>query len=936
MTVRTIVLAYLLIFFGIFSFADEGKTDIRPLDSTDIDAVIGLNQKSPHPVPDWKLLDSFGKHENYCLVAVKNGEIIGFTHYEVKPEAFIVDQVVVKPGHSIPETEELLLFYLKDAFDDLPHTELIARISPGDPAVKMFKEYSFKDSGNEPPPGVPAGSLILHKKSYPVRVHVRPMNKKDIPTVVGIEKLATGETWAPDHYYDSFMALREMISIVFEDPAGNIVGAYMYSVAGTTVTLVRFAVSPDFQDKGVPEQMVERLKKALSPRNKRKEITVEIPEQEGTKTVLLAGGFQEDHRRLEEGEKPSHLVYQFELPKIRRQLQARTPFERLGVGLGATPKQIQSKVHALENVYVLSANERSVLENSAETLSDPLLRRHYLADNRELLKASLPPTRLNPGAKNLYELLGLTPDASDGDISGALEGANVFYHDKPELMAHFTRAARILLDKTSREFYDAIESSLDAGADKNQALQRFFRDHYRQGDPATQLPARKAARKPSKDREREESPSHPYNRPDPDSLNLYQRLGVPENNASLKTIGDAYTEAMIDFKGNKKAQQKLLEAKVILMGPLRDKYKEFLWNNPTATDRQAGKAIAGLYQEAAKFVPRPESDNLYQRLGLPSDATDQDIFDAFSAVSATLKTKPVEFDRVLFAFRVLRDPSTRPLYDELEKGSDRKKKTWFLNGLQEEFRAKASADRESEPTGLEPAVIKADPESADLYVRLGVPWHASWETIEKAFFMAWPDATPAHRQLLMEAFSILKDGTTRAEYDRGLHSIPLLFAQAQRHEELERVSRLIDETDEQESVSVFWSKTKNLTDTLYSAPEIAEWYLDAIRDKIQVVPKDSPVETFKPAIEVLETLKGLSDGKMRSAQLTPFREKLLELRGRLAEKVIRAANRDPHSLQVAHSFYPALKAGDLVKHLFQSAENHGACAFGDLDEATGL
>lgn len=184
---------------------------------------------------------------------------------------------------------------------------------------------------------------------------------------------------------------------------------------------------------------------------------------------------------------------------------------------------------------------------------------------------------------------------------------------------------------------------------------------------------------------------------------FYEQLDIPMH-ATLEQIEAAYKASRTLSKGKPEAQRIFEQAYLTLKDPVRRaKYDDHPASRPAA--RELPDSVMEEYapsENLAVISAQPESENYYQRFGLPENIDQSKIIDRYITLANQFNTDPQALVKLAEAFAVLRHPITRAAYDRQE----RRRQQPGGNELVESLRAAAKL---------------AKPSSSDLYERTGIP-----------------------------------------------------------------------------------------------------------------------------------------------------------------------------------------------------------------------
>lgn len=128
------------------------------------------------------------------------------------------------------------------------------------------------------------------------QVGIRWLIRRDMPQVLAIENAVVDSPWDE---YDvlHYLKQRNNIGIIAEtQPQCEVVAFMFYSLEGPQIRVLRFAVAPGYQRRGIGTRMVDRLKDKLVRQVGRKELVIEVRESLlGFQYFLSAQGFRASH-----------------------------------------------------------------------------------------------------------------------------------------------------------------------------------------------------------------------------------------------------------------------------------------------------------------------------------------------------------------------------------------------------------------------------------------------------------------------------------------------------------------------------------------------------------------------------------------------------------------------------------------------------------------
>ena len=133
------------------------------------------------------------------------------------------------------------------------------------------------------------------------RVHIRWMIRRDMPEVLQIETQSFEFAWTEEDFLRC-LRQRNCIGMVAEH-GEKVVGFMIYELHKNRLHILNFAVHPEFNRRGVGEQMVRKLISKLAPQ-RRSRIMLEVREtnlaaqlffkQLGFRAISLLREFYED------------------------------------------------------------------------------------------------------------------------------------------------------------------------------------------------------------------------------------------------------------------------------------------------------------------------------------------------------------------------------------------------------------------------------------------------------------------------------------------------------------------------------------------------------------------------------------------------------------------------------------------------------------------
>jgi len=163
------------------------------------------------------------------------------------------------------------------------------------------------------------------QKNAQLQVHIRWMIRRDMPDVLAIESAQKSFPWSEDEFL-KVLRRRNCIGMVAEAD-DRVVGYIIYELNKYKLSIVNFAVHPDFQRRGVATQMTAKLVGKLSTQRRTKILTTVRESNLNVQLFLRSIGFKaiEIIRELfdDTGEDGYIMVYSHdEANAISRQLLA--------------------------------------------------------------------------------------------------------------------------------------------------------------------------------------------------------------------------------------------------------------------------------------------------------------------------------------------------------------------------------------------------------------------------------------------------------------------------------------------------------------------------------------------------------------------------------------------------------------------------------------
>ncbi|MFM7319105.1 MAG: GNAT family N-acetyltransferase [Isosphaeraceae bacterium] len=109
------------------------------------------------------------------------------------------------------------------------------------------------------------------QKNAQLQVHIRWMIRRDMADVMAIESAQKSFPWSEDEFLKA-LRRRNCIGMVAEAD-DRVVGYIIYELNKYKLSIVNFAVHPDFQRRGVASQMAAKLIGKLSNQRRTKILT---------------------------------------------------------------------------------------------------------------------------------------------------------------------------------------------------------------------------------------------------------------------------------------------------------------------------------------------------------------------------------------------------------------------------------------------------------------------------------------------------------------------------------------------------------------------------------------------------------------------------------------------------------------------------------------
>lgn len=157
-----------------------------------------------------------------------------------------------------------------------------------------------------------------------LQVHIRWMIRRDMPEVLTIESAQKKVPWTEDEFLKA-LRRRNCIGMVAEAD-DQILGFIIYELNKFKLSILNFAVHPDYQRRGVASQMTSKLIGKLSTQRRTK-ISMTVRESNLAAQLFLRSiGFKaiEVLREMYEdtGEDAYIMVYSHSEPETSQQLRA--------------------------------------------------------------------------------------------------------------------------------------------------------------------------------------------------------------------------------------------------------------------------------------------------------------------------------------------------------------------------------------------------------------------------------------------------------------------------------------------------------------------------------------------------------------------------------------------------------------------------------------
>lgn len=131
--------------------------------------------------------------------------------------------------------------------------------------------------------------MSVQNQARDLQAEVRWMIRRDLPTVLEIEKLSFEFPWTEDDYL-SYLRQASCVAMVAEI-GERVVGVMVYESQKVRLLVTNFAVHPDFRRQGVGSAMVRKLESKLS-QQRRNEIVLDVRESNlGAQLFFKSQGF---------------------------------------------------------------------------------------------------------------------------------------------------------------------------------------------------------------------------------------------------------------------------------------------------------------------------------------------------------------------------------------------------------------------------------------------------------------------------------------------------------------------------------------------------------------------------------------------------------------------------------------------------------------------
>lgn len=108
------------------------------------------------------------------------------------------------------------------------------------------------------------------------RTHIRWQIRRDMLEVVAIERASCPLPWSEEDFLHA-MRQRNTIGMVAE-VSEQVVGMMVYELHKGWLSILKFAVHPDFRRRGVGEVMLDKLKSNIGEKRTRDRICLEVRE----------------------------------------------------------------------------------------------------------------------------------------------------------------------------------------------------------------------------------------------------------------------------------------------------------------------------------------------------------------------------------------------------------------------------------------------------------------------------------------------------------------------------------------------------------------------------------------------------------------------------------------------------------------------------------
>lgn len=133
--------------------------------------------------------------------------------------------------------------------------------------------------------------MILVEAPRDVGIGIRPALERDLPRIMEIERLVFGEQW---DYYQFKASLEDVFLVAVDAATAEIVGFLVACCCETARRgiILRVAVHPDFQRRGIATELIERSFAELKKKNLEEvELDVDVLKG-GAKNLYEKVGFQ--------------------------------------------------------------------------------------------------------------------------------------------------------------------------------------------------------------------------------------------------------------------------------------------------------------------------------------------------------------------------------------------------------------------------------------------------------------------------------------------------------------------------------------------------------------------------------------------------------------------------------------------------------------------